>query len=128
LDDSGVLNVSIGLDRRNLETTLRLILAQFELLCDKLVGDAEMKRAREYAVGTSRMSLERPSSQSMRIGGSVLVYGKIIEPEVAHARIRSVTAEEIRGVAREVLNPARLTLALIGPEPETKMIERVLGL
>lgn len=128
LDDSGVLNVSIGLDRRNLEKTLRLILAQFELLCDKLVGDAEMKRAREYAVGTSRMSLERPSSQSMRIGGSVLVYGKIIEPEVAHARIRSVTAEEIRGVAREILNPARLTLALIGPDPETKMIEKVLGL
>jgi len=128
LDDTGVLNISIGLDRKNLEKSLALILGQFEILRTKLVGPAELRRAKEYSVGTSRMSLERASSQSMRIGSSVLVYGKIVEPEVAHERIRAVTAEEVRTIALEVLDPARITLALVGPDPETKMLERMLGL
>ncbi len=51
------------------------IFAEFENVKTKPVRPAELKRAREYAVGTSRMALERTSSQNMRLGGSVLVYG-----------------------------------------------------
>lgn len=126
LDDSGVMNVSVGLDRKNVEKSLRIILAQFESLREKPVGAAELRRAKEYAIGTSRMSLERTSSQNMRLGVSVLVYGKVVEPETAHERIRAVTAEDVRQVAREVLDPRRMTLALVGPEPDVAMLHRVL--
>ncbi len=128
LADSGVLNVSIGLDRRNLEKSLSIILGQFTNLCDKPVGEAELRRAKEYAVGSSRMALERASSQNMRIGSSVLIYGKIVEPSVVHEKLRAVTAEEIRDIAKAVLDPARITMALVGPDPDTKMIRRMLGL
>ncbi|MDX2081797.1 MAG: pitrilysin family protein [Terrimicrobiaceae bacterium] len=127
LDDSGVLNVSVGLDRKNLEKSLRLILTQFEALREKPVGAAELRRAKEYAIGTSRMSLERTSSQNMRVGVSVLVYDRIIEPDLAHERIRAVTADDVREVARAVLDPRRLTLALVGPNPDVSMLSRVLG-
>ena len=128
LADSGVLNVSIGLDRRNLEKSLSIILGQFANLCDKPVGAAELRRAKEYAVGSSRMALERASSQNMRIGSSVLIYGKIVEPSVVHEKLRAVTAEEVRDIAKAVLDPARITMALVGPDPDTKMIRRMLGL
>jgi len=128
LDDSGVLNISIGLDRKNLAKSLALILTELNNLREKPVGAAELKRAKEYSVGASRMSLERASSQSMRIGSSVLVYGEIIAPEVAHDRIRAVKASDIQSAARDVLDPSRLTLAIVGPEPETPMLERILGL
>lgn len=128
LDDSGVFNISVGLDRKNLEKSLRLILAGFEALRSKPVGTAELRRAKEYAVGSSRMSLERTSSQNMRLGSSVLVYGKIIDPEVVHEKIRAVTAGEIRAAATEILDPSRMTLALVGPSPDEAMIRRVLGL
>lgn len=128
LDDSGVFNISVGLDRKNLEKSLHLILAEFEALRSKPVGAAELKRAKEYAVGSSRMSLERTSSQNMRLGSSVLVYGKIVDPEVVHEKIRAVTAEEIRAAAEEILNPSRMTLALVGPSPDEAMVQRMLGL
>lgn len=128
LEDSGVLNISLGLDRRNVERSLRLIFDQIELLRSKPVGAAELRRAKEYAVGSSRMSLERASSQNMRIGSSLLVYGKIIDPAVAHERIRAVTSEEVRAVADDVLDLRRIALALVGPDPETAMLERMLGL
>lgn len=127
-DDSGVFNISVGLDRRNLEKSIRLIFDQFEVLRDKLVGPAELKRAKEYAVGSSRMSLERTSSQNMRMGSSVLIYGEIVDPETVHEQLRAVTAEDVLAVAREILEPSGVTLALVGPEPDEKMLSKVLGL
>ncbi len=128
LDDSGVFNISVGLDKKNLEKSLRLILAEFVSLSTKLVGHAELKRAKEYAVGSSRMSLERTSSQNMRLGSSVLVYGKIVDPETVHEKIRAVTADEVRFAAAEILNPSQMTLAIVGPSPDEAMLRKVLGL
>jgi predicted Zn-dependent peptidase len=128
LDDSGVFNISVALDRKNLEKSLRLILADFERMRSQLVGPAELKRAKEYAVGSSRMSLERTSSQNMRLGSSVLVYGKIVDPESVHEKIRAATAEEVREAARAILDPSRLVLSLVGPSPDEEMLARILGL
>lgn len=127
LDDGGLFNVSVGLDRKNLEKSLRLILAEFDKICRIPVGAAELKRAKEYSVGSSRMSLERTSSQNMRLGSSVLVYGRVVDPEDVHEKIRAVTAEEIQAAASEVLNPRRIALALVGPHPDTAMLERLLN-
>jgi len=128
LDDTGVFNISVGLDKKNLEKSLGLILAGFKVLGTKLVGTAELRRAKEYAIGSSRMSLERTSSQNMRLGSSVLVYGKIVDPEEVHEKIRAVTPEEIRVAAQEILDPSRITLALVGPSPDEEMLQRILGL
>lgn len=128
LDDGGAFNISVGLDRKNLEKSLRLILAEFGRMRATLVGGAELKRAKEYAVGSSRMSLERTSSQNMRLGSSVLVYGKIVDPETVHEKIRAVTADEVREAARAILMPSRISLALVGPSPDEKMLSRILGL
>ncbi len=128
LADCGVLNISVGLDRKNLGRTLALIFTQLERLKEKSVPPAELKRAKEYAVGSSRMSLERASTQSARIGGSLLAYGKIVRPEEAHERLRAVTAEEVRDVARSVLDTRRLALALVGPSPDEALLGKVIGL
>jgi len=126
LDDGGVLNISIGLDRKNVEKTLTVILAICHSLSTKAVGASELKRAKEYTIGSSRMALERSSSQNMRLGGSVLIYGKIMDPELVHDRIRAVTAGDIQAVAQEILNPRRITLAMVGPNPDEAMLDRLL--
>ena len=127
LKDGGYLGVSAGLDRRNIEKSLSLVLAQCELLSKKNIPTAELRRAKEYSIGSSRMSLERASSQNMRLGGSILAHGEIIEPEVVNDRIRRVTADEIREVACQILDPSRITMAVVGPDPDSKMLHRLLA-
>ncbi|MFZ9919709.1 MAG: M16 family metallopeptidase [Terrimicrobiaceae bacterium] len=127
LKDGGYLGVSAGLDRRNIEKSLSLVLAQCELLSKKNIPTAELRRAKEYSIGSSRMSLERASSQNMRLGGSILAHGEIIEPEVVNDRIRRVTADEIREVACQILDPSRITVAVVGPDPDSKMLHRLLA-
>jgi predicted Zn-dependent peptidase len=126
LNDGGYLGLSAGLDRKNLEKSLSLVLAQCELLSKKAISAAELRRAKEYSIGTGRMSLERASSQNMRLGGSVLAHGEIIEPETVNEKIRCVTADEILEAARQILDPSRITVAVVGPEPDLKMLRRLL--
>ena len=74
------------------------------------------------------MALERAASQNARLGGSILSHGRIVAPETVNERIRAVTADEIQAVAREVLNPARITLALVGPKPDEPLLKKILGI
>lgn len=127
LNDGGALGISAGLDRRNLEKSLRLILAQFDLLRKKPVGSAELRRAKEYTIGSNRMALERSSSQNARLGGSILAQGKIVDSETVNERIRAVTPDDILAVAVEILNPSRLTISVVGPNPDEPMIKKLIG-
>ena len=128
LNDGGYLGISAGLDRKNIEKSLSLVLLQCEALSQKNIPAAELRRAKEYSIGSARMSLERASSQNMRLGGSILAHGDVIDPEEVNERIRHVTAEEIREVAGQILDPSRLTVALVGPNPDLKMLRRILSL
>ncbi len=125
--DTGMLNLSLGLDQRNVERSLSLIVSAFEEVRSRPVRAAELKRAKEYAVGTSRMSLERTSSQNMRLGGSVLAYGKIVDPEHVHARLRAVTAEDVQAAARDFLKLRSATVAIVGPAPDEAAVRNVVG-
>ena len=121
-----MLNISMGLEQRNVEKSLRLILSIFEDLKKRPVRPAELKRAKEYTVGTSRMSLERTSTQNMRLGGSVLVYGKIVDPEEIHSKLRAVTCEEVQAAAKDFLDPRSATAAIVGPAPDEGSIHKIL--
>jgi predicted Zn-dependent peptidase len=125
-EDTGMLNVSLGLDQKNIEKSLRLIRAAFAEMKARLPRVAELRRAKEYVVGASRMALERASSQNARLGGSVLAYGRIVDPDDAHARLRAVTAEEVQAAAEDFLDLRKATVSIVGPSPEPEKIEALL--
>jgi len=125
-EDVGVINFYLGLDARNLEKSLRLICREFRRLREELVRPAELKRAKDYAIGSSRMSLERTSSQSSRIGYSALFYGRVIGVEESHSRLLDVTPADVQRVARQSLQPRHVTMTVMGApssaEPEIRGI------
>jgi len=115
--DTGVLNFYVGLDAKNLPLAMQLIGREFARLRDEPIKSAELKRAKDYTIGSARMSLERSTAQSSRLGYSVLFYGRIVEPEIMHQRLLQVTADDIQKVAQRNLCPERVTLSLVGPVP-----------
>ncbi|MDD5200137.1 MAG: pitrilysin family protein [Terrimicrobiaceae bacterium] len=121
-EDAGVLNFYIGLDAKNLEKALRLLCREFKKLRDEPVRAAELKRAKEYAIGSSRMALERTSAQNSRIGASTLFHGRVLDAEDVHARLRATDAGELQRVAGGSLRPQRMTMTVIGAIPEATPI------
>jgi predicted Zn-dependent peptidase len=124
--DCGAFEVALGLDGENVSKALGLILKECDRIASKGPSVAELKRACDYSIGTSRMALERAATQNYRLGTSLLTYGMIIPPEQVYERLAKVTPEEIRKAASQVLNCRTLCLAMVGPGPKMEHLLRLI--
>lgn len=115
--DCGAFEISLGLDGEKVEKALGLILKECDRIAEKGPSNSELRRACDYSIGTSRMALERASTQNYRLGTALLTYGKVVPPEQVYDRLADVTPEQIRKTASQVFNRRTLCLAMVGPGP-----------
>lgn len=113
--DTGMFNVSLGLDGKNLEKCLRIVLQHFQDFREKPCRESELIRAKEYVIGSSSISLERSGVQNSRIAQSLIIHGKVISTEEWQERLRAVTVKEIQDMAVRYLCATSAKLAVIGP-------------
>ncbi len=111
--DTGALVVSAGLDRDRLVPAVRLIVRELARVRRSPVGRAELRRAKDYAVGQIRMGLESTSNQMMWIGEHFMAYGRLITPEDTIAALQAVTPADVQQVARALLRPDRSSVAMV---------------
>ena len=123
--DCGAVEITIGLDGSNVAKALKLIFRECRRIAEKGPSVAELRRARDYTIGTSRMALERAATQNYRLGSSLLTYGKIVPPEEVYAHLAKVTAAAVQKAAAQILQSRTLSLAMVGPGPSK---EEILGL
>ncbi|HAS83185.1 MAG TPA: peptidase M16 [Verrucomicrobia bacterium] len=114
-DDTGMLQISAGLDRQRSTKALDLILKELDRFRFKPIGAGELRRAKDYMVGQLRLGLEGSSNQMMWLGNNVLSYGRFIDPAEAMAEIQRVTAEDVRELAASCFDKSRMTIALVSP-------------
>lgn len=124
--DCGAFEVALGLDGKNVLKALKLILAECRRVAEKGPSVAELRRACDYSIGTSRMALERAATQNYRLGTSLLTYGNVVTPESVYDRLAKVTTSEIRAVARKVFQNRTLCLAMVGQGPGEKELMRLI--
>lgn len=124
--DCGAFEIALGLDGEKVENALGLILKECDRIASKGPSKAEVRRARDYSIGTSRMALERASTQNHRLGTSLLTYGKIVPPEQVYDRLARVTPEEIRKAASRIFSRRSLCLAIVGPGPGREELLRLI--
>lgn len=123
LEDAGVFSLYAGLDPRNLQRAVRLILRELELICGKKPALEELRKAQDYTIGQTLMGLESTTNQMMWMGESLLGYDHVLDPAKVERRILAVTAEEIQRCACECLHRGRLGVAIVGPQKEAAQIQ-----
>ncbi len=114
-EETGLFTVSGGFDSQRAEAALRLTAQELRRVADRKVGAAELRRTKEYLLGSFRLGLEGTGNQMMFLGESYLNYGRVIRPEETIAGICAVTAEDVQRVADDLFDPARLTVSLVVP-------------
>ena len=124
--DTGAMIISAGLDNKGLTKALRLTVREMARAVAKPPSAGELRRAKDYIVGQTRLAQERPSVQMSWAAADLLRFGKIIDPDDVVNRIQQVTASEVQAVARELFRTSRLRLAVIGPTKDAKAIEQEL--
>jgi predicted Zn-dependent peptidase len=93
-----------------------VIAGELERFCTEPPSEDELGRARENAKGRLALSLESTASRMNRLGGSVLADLPILSVEEIIASIDAVSAADVHALANELFDPARLSVAAVGPD------------
>ena len=127
-DDTGHLGIAAGVTAEHVVETVEVILSELERLVREPVGEEELARAREHAVGSFRLSLDAASSWCHRAGGMLIANGFIESVDEVIAGYEAVTAGDIQRVASRVVCGGNLAAAVVGPfDGEAELRELVAG-
>lgn len=118
--DHGAFQISAGVSNPRVNEVVGEILKECASFTENLVSKEELAKAKEYLVGNMKLELESSDAWANFYGGQAVMRRKIEDPSGIEKKIRKVTAEEVREVARSIFKDKNLNLALIGPFNDKK--------
>ena len=115
--DVGYITTMAGVtnDHSKIKEAVSVILAEHKKIADGKVGDDEIKRAKEMIKGRILLSMEDSSNVASWYGTKLILENKLETVEEVLNKLEKVGKEELIRLAKEIVKPERLNLALIGP-------------
>jgi len=123
---TGLLAVQAGLDRQRLDLAIRLIREELAKVTKTGVREDELKLAKEYIRGRLTLALEDSAAQAEWYGKRWFMEQSLESPVAYLQRLNKVTIGQLKAVAKQVLQPTKATLALIGPFHDVKPWRKLL--
>ena len=126
--DTGYLATLTGVDNKNVEKAILTILKGYKKITQKKVLKDELKKAKDHIKGKTTLFLESSDALSFFYGGQELLERRILTPKEIFKKIDQVSVDDILKVAREIFQPHKLNLALIGPFKDKAKFQKLLKL
>lgn len=123
--DSGLFKVRAGLNIQKTEEAVKIIKEELEKSKNDITTE-ELKRAKDYIIGTmalyeeNSMNVAEENAEEDLIGDGALPIQERIK------LYEKVTLDEVQGVAREIFQPGKLKLAVIGPYENEEKFGKIL--
>jgi predicted Zn-dependent peptidase len=111
--DTGALTVYSAAEKKSFSKIVRLVLKGFSDL-RKGVSAKELREAKSHLKGSMLLGLETSENRMTKLARDEIYFGEIIPISRIVKTIDRVTPSEIKKTAKEILDPAKLTLAAIG--------------
>ncbi len=112
--DAGLFGVYAGCLPQKVDDVLEICRVELQRVCERGITEDELRRGKGQVCGSLVLGMEDTGSRMSRIGKSELVYGEMMGVDEILEQVRSVTLDDVRSVAAEVLSGAP-SLAVIGP-------------
>jgi predicted Zn-dependent peptidase len=128
LADTGSLVIYAGVEPKNLKLAIQVVLEQLTQLKEELVSDSELAKAKEMARGRLILRMEDSYNVAGWLGGQEILTGQVLSVDQVLAIISAITADEIKDIARELLQANQLRLAVLGPVDKEEPLEELLKL
>jgi predicted Zn-dependent peptidase len=124
--DTGAFQIYADLDPLKLERALTVIRRECARLRATPPGRVELKRAKDYIIGQTQISLDSATSQNTWMAESLMTHGRIaLLQDVEHA-VAAVDAAQVCAVAAECLRLGGAAAALVGPSHNPDQIDALL--
>lgn len=126
--DTGFLVTQAGIDNANIKKAILTILKEYKKISQKRVPQNEIKKAKDCIKGKTALLLESSDAQASFYAGQELLEKKILTPEEIFKKIDKISQLDILKVAKDIFQPQKLNLALIGPFKYKERFQKLLKL
>ena len=125
--DTGTVSVSAGVAPEKLEEATRVIVDELLRFTAEPVSEDELRRAKDFAIGSFRLGLETSRAIARRAGEELLQTGEVEPIEQVVAGLEAVTPVEIERVAERLFQPERFVIAVVGPQADEEALARIIS-
>lgn len=127
-EDTGYFSAYAGLNLKNTELGVQVILRELEKVKTELIPEHEIADAKSHIEGAMSLGLESSDAVAISLCTAEIMRGKIQTPEEYIAHMKQVTAHDLQEVARELFRSEKLNFAVVGPFKNKKVFEKLLKL
>jgi predicted Zn-dependent peptidase len=124
--DTGYFAANAGVDNKRIEDAIEVILTELDKVKEQKIPEKEIQKAKDHIRGATLLSLESSDEVASYLGGQEVLKKEILLPEQFFKKIEKITSADLQRVAREIFQPSKLNLALIGPFKEKERFEKLL--
>lgn len=125
--DRGSIYALEGVSLKDIEEAIKVTIGEFEsMAAGKTVTADDVKRAQEFIIGKTTLDLEDSANVASFYVRRLLLEGKITAIDDILEQIRAVTLDQVVALAKELLDPTKFNLAVIGPYKDSAKFEALL--
>ncbi len=110
--DNGIFGMYAGCNADSTNEVTNLMLEQLHDIADKGLSETELEMTRGQLKGTMLMGLEDNTSRMGRLARSELIFGRYICVDETIKRINSVTVEDTKVLAEEIVSRPMVNVVL----------------
>ena len=107
--DTGILAITFGCDRPNLDDCEKAIGKILTRLREVPFTSAQLKAYRKQLMGQLAISSDAGEAQCLSMGKSMLSWGNIMTPEETRAAIEAITPADLQSMAQRLFAPDHLS-------------------
>ena len=107
--NTGIVAITFGCDRPNLEPCLAAIGRILTRLREVPLSEAKLKSYRKQLLGQLAIGSEAGEAQCLAMGKSMLAWGSIMSPEETRKCLETITPEDLRQMAARLFAPDKIS-------------------
>jgi predicted Zn-dependent peptidase len=115
LHDTGLFLVRAGVDNQKIVEAMTLVFRELDKIKRLGVNQSEFQRAREYLLGQLLLGLEDTMDHMLWLGDSLISKDETKTLKSIIKIFEKIKKEDIKRVAKDVLNARSYNLAVVGP-------------
>lgn len=121
-EDTGMMTIYAGTSAGQIAELAELTVDEMRRAADD-ISEAEVTRARTQMKAGLLMGLESPSNRAERLARMLQIWGRVPDISEATTKIDAVTRDKVRAHAGQLVDNAKMALALYGPVSQAPTLD-----
>ncbi len=124
LADMGLLEIHAAVDPARTGELLDVVSEQLRIIAKDGATRDELVHVREHLRGLLHLGAESTENRMIRLAKNHLLFGRHVPLSETAAKIAGITLEDVQKAARDILDPGRMMLGILGPAIDPAWLRR----